>query len=80
MEIIEIIEFVNKAFNIETERIAYDENPVLFALYEFVAGNVFELYEIEHPEITIKMDAVEKEHFFKEKIIEHLDIRINQKK
>lgn len=77
MEIIKIKEFVDKAFKIETELIAAKENPVLFALYQIVTGYIYQKYEIEST-LTENLDIISREIFFKRKIVEQLDTRINQ--
>lgn len=78
MEIDKIKEFVDIAFDLKTEILAYQTDPILFALYELVSINIYEKYEIEQFDILANIDSDQKEAFFKEKIVEHLYARINQ--
>lgn len=79
MEKSDIIQFVDKAFNLQTEKEAASDNPILFALYELVAGYIYEFYEINNEVSELrKMSISHRERFYKEKIVEHLYVRINQ--
>ncbi len=81
MEKFEIIEFVEKAFDLRTEKEAFNDNPVLFALYEMVAGYIYERYEVTNVIHELRnMSSSFRDRFYKEKIVEHLCIRINQNK
>lgn len=80
MDKIDIIKFVDKAFNLETEDLAFNENPVLFALYELVASYIYEKYEIKHDSYNLhEMSNLNRDTFFKDRIVNQIYIRINRK-